>query len=261
MIMNSTDYEYGRMLASSWDFIRGDPSDFPDRQMYRDLTNSSGEPVLDVGCGTGRLLLEYLADGLDVDGVDVSPEMLAICAEKAKQSSLPATLYAQSMEQLDLPRQYQTIIVPSFSFQLVPDLSDAKKALAGFYRHLLPGGSLALSIWHIKREGPAEWGDWWAVIEKDGFEGGRTLKRWERSMYDPKTQLRHTENRYELIENGEIVYTENHRRSPELRNYTMGQITSLLQKAGFSEIQAFSGFSNEPATDEDGKTSILRIEN
>jgi ubiquinone/menaquinone biosynthesis C-methylase UbiE len=144
--MGSNDYEYSRLLASSWDFIRGDPSSFSDRQFYRDLIDSSGVPALDVGCGTGRLLLEYLADGLDVDGVDESPEMLEICAEKAKQSSLPAILYAQSMEQLDLPRQYRTIIVPSFSFQLIPDLSDAKKALAGFYRHLLPGGTLALSI-------------------------------------------------------------------------------------------------------------------
>ena len=114
-----------------------------------------------------------------------------------------------------------------------------------------------MSIWHIKRDGPAEWGDWWVVIEKDGFEDGKTLKRWERSMYDTKTQLRHTENRYELIENGEIVYTENHSRSPELRNYTLGQITGLLEKVGFSEIHALSGVSNKPATDDDGKTSIL----
>jgi len=75
----------GCWLASSWDFIRGNTSTFSDRQFYRDVIDSSGEPALDVGCGTGRLLLEYLADGLDVDGVDVSPEMLEICAEKAKQ--------------------------------------------------------------------------------------------------------------------------------------------------------------------------------
>jgi hypothetical protein len=76
-------------------------------------------------------------------------------------------------------------------------------------------------------------------------------------MYDPSTQLRHTENRYELLENGEIVYTENHSRSPEMRNYTLGQITDLLEKAGFPEIHAFSGVSHEPATDDDGTTSIL----
>ena len=74
--------------------------------------------TLEVGCGTGRLLLEYLADGLDVDRIDNSPEMLEICAEKARQSSLTVNLYAQGMEQLDLPRQYRTIFAPSCSFQL-----------------------------------------------------------------------------------------------------------------------------------------------
>lgn len=60
-------------MASSWDFLRGDTASFPDRGFYRDWIGRSGEPALIVGCGTGRLLLEYLADGLDVDGVDVSP--------------------------------------------------------------------------------------------------------------------------------------------------------------------------------------------
>lgn len=47
--MSSGDYEYGRLLASSWDFIRGDTSAFPDRQFYHDLIDSNGEPVLVVG--------------------------------------------------------------------------------------------------------------------------------------------------------------------------------------------------------------------
>jgi hypothetical protein len=46
--MSNVDYEYGRLLASSWDFIRDDTSGFPDRQFYRDLIHSSGEPALDV---------------------------------------------------------------------------------------------------------------------------------------------------------------------------------------------------------------------
>jgi SAM-dependent methyltransferase len=255
--MGSSDYEYSRLLASSWDFIRDDTSGFSDRQFFRDQILSNGEPALDVGCGTGRLLLEFLAIGLDVDGIDNSPEMLAICAEKAKQSSLAVNLYTQGMEQLDLPRQYQTIFVPSYSFQLVPDLNDAKKSLDTFYEHLLPGGILVLSIWYSKRKGPAEWGDWWIVVEKDGFEDGKTLKRSERSMYDEETQLRHTENRYELIEDGEVVYTEMHRRSPELRNYTLGQITSLLEEAEYSVIHAVSEYSSEPATEDDGVFCIM----
>ena len=250
--MSDSDYEYRDLVAKSWDFLRGDSSEFPDRQFFHDVVENSGEPILDVGCGTGRLIFEYLEEGLDVDGMDVSPEMLAICEQKAIQQSLPVTLFAQAMESMALPRRYQTIIVPSFSFQLVPDLVDANKALDGFFKHLLPGGSLVLSIWHSKRKGKAEWGDWWLVSQKEGYEGSKGLKRWERSMYDSSTQLRHTENRYELVEKGKVVFTELHRRSPELRNYSLSQITAMMKEAGYSKVQAVSEYSNNPATEEDG---------
>ena len=67
------DYEYRGMMASAWDLLRGDTSGWSDRPFYRDVIRESGDPVLAVGCGTGRLLLNYLAEGLDVDGVDNSP--------------------------------------------------------------------------------------------------------------------------------------------------------------------------------------------
>ena len=205
--MSDSDYEYRDIVANSWDFLRGDTSVFPDRQFFQDVVNKSGEPILDVGCGTGRLLLEYLANGLDVDGMDVSPEMLAICQQKASEQSLQVNLYNQAMESMALPRHYQTIIVPSSSFQLMPDLADAESALDRFFRHLLPGGTLVFSIWHSKRKGKAEWGDWWLVYEKEGYEDSKSIKRWERSLYDPSTQIRHSENRYELLEDGEVVFT------------------------------------------------------
>jgi SAM-dependent methyltransferase len=255
------DYEYRGLIARSWDFLRGDTSDFPDRQFYRDIVNRSGEPVLIVGCGTGRLLLEYLGDGLDVEGVDVSPEMLEICKQKAIQQSLRATVYLQAMETMDLPRQFRTIIVPSSSFQLVPDLAEAESTLEGFFRHLLPGGTLVMSIWHIKGDGKGKWRDWWKVAERDGFEDGKTIQRWERSMYDSNNHLRHTENRYELVEDGEVVFTEMHRRSPEMRNYSLSQLITMMERSGYSGIQAMSGFTSEPAKEEDGVFTISGMRN
>ena len=113
------------MMASAWDLLRGDTSSWPDRFFYKDLILKYGQPALDVGCGTGRLLLDYLAQGIDIDGVDNSPEMLAICAEKAQQLGLHPQLFEQPMERLNLPRTYRTIIVPSSSFQLLTDLQSA----------------------------------------------------------------------------------------------------------------------------------------
>ena len=68
--MPPRDYEYRGMMASAWDLLRGDYSNWPDRPFYRVVISRAGQPALDVGCGTGRLALDYVASGLDVDGVD-----------------------------------------------------------------------------------------------------------------------------------------------------------------------------------------------
>ncbi|MEJ2710852.1 MAG: class I SAM-dependent methyltransferase [Anaerolineales bacterium] len=255
--MSVGDYEYRGLVARSWDFLRGDTSNFPDREFYRDIIEQSGEPVLIVGCGTGRLLLEYVDGGTDVEGMDNSPEMLEICQQKAAQQALEVTVYKQAMEAMDLPRRYKTIILPSSSFQLVPDLDEAKNALDGFFQHLLPGGTLVMSFWHIQSEGTGEWGDWRLIAEGEGFGDGKGIRRWERAMYDSSTQLRHTESRYELVENGEVVFTEMHRRSPELRNYSLSQLTVLLEESGYAGVYAVSGFSKEPASEDDEVFCIL----
>ena len=70
-----------------------------------------GQPALDVACGTGRLLIPYLRAGLDVDGCDVSPDMIALCREKAEREGLSTTLFVQPMHELDPPRTYRTIFV------------------------------------------------------------------------------------------------------------------------------------------------------
>lgn len=250
-IMNVSDYEYRGLVARSWDSLRGDVSKFPDRHFFQEMILTHGEPVLIVGCGTGRLLLEYVGKGLDVEGLDISPEMLEICQQKADDLSLDVTLYQQPMERMSLPKQYQTILVPSSNFQLVPGFEAAKNALERFFHHLLPGGLLVMSIWQIKGASDAQWTDWWKVAEIDGFDKDKTLRRWERSMFDAATQLRHTENRYELVENGQVVAEEFHLRSPEMRNYSPGQLSGMLAEAGFSQVHSVSGFSSDPASEDD----------
>src|SRR5262249_28655898 len=133
--MPAPDYEYHGLLAATWDLFRGDMSGWADRGFYRELIIRYGEPALDVGCGTGRLLLDYLAAGIDVDGVDNSPEMLRICSAKAEAAGLGPTVYCQEMEWMDLPRRYRTILVPSSSFQLVTHSGAAEAAMHRFREH------------------------------------------------------------------------------------------------------------------------------
>lgn len=258
--MNPDDYEYRGLIASSWDLLRGDTSNWSDRAFYRDVIRESGQPVLDVGCGTGRLLLDYLADGIDIDGVDNSPEMLALCREKAEELGLHPTLYQQSMESLDIPRTYRTIIVPSSSFQLLTDLNAAAEAMRRFFHHLEPGGTLVMPfmiLWQGTSTAQIATEDWKLEGERERPGDGILVRRWLRSTYDLVQQLEHTEDRYELITDGEIIDSKLYIRSPATRWYTQQQAVHLFEAAGFINIRMVSQFSHEPASEQDTVFSLL----
>ena len=69
-------WHYG-LIAQHWAEFENHSLDAPDVAYYREQIERYGEPALDLACGTGRLLLDYLQDGLDVDGCDISPDMVA----------------------------------------------------------------------------------------------------------------------------------------------------------------------------------------
>ena len=104
-----------------------------------------GQPALDAGCGTGRLLVPFLRAGLDVDGCDVSGDMLAYCQQTAEREGLAPQLYQQALHQLELPRQYQTIVACGV-FGIGVSREQDFTTLERFYQHLFPGGTLMLEV-------------------------------------------------------------------------------------------------------------------
>lgn len=255
--MPKQDYEYQGLMATTWDLFRGDTSAWEDKFFYLELIRQYGEPVLDVGCGTGRLVLDYLGQGLDVDGVDNSPDMLAICQEKADQLGLTPNLYQQGMESLDLPHKYQTILVPSSSFQLVTDPTLAQQALKRFYDHLEPSGILVMSFMIMWQPGDAKQLDWTLILEVPRPEDKTVVRRWLKNWLDVENKLEHTEDRYEIMRDDDVITSEHHQWSPATRWYSQGQATQLYQDAGFTNIQVFKGFTHEPATEVDTVFTVL----
>lgn len=238
--MTNPDYEYRGMMAELWDFFRGDTSTWEDRFFYLEAIKRFGQPALDVGCGTGRLLLDYMAQGIDIDGVDNSPEMLKLLDDKAAQTGLQPRTYLQTMETLDLPRRYRTILVPSSSFQLVLDPRDAARAMERFYASLMNDGALVMPFMDIWKEGqPLE--EEWPVKEMQRPQDGAIVRRYSRSRYDPQAQLEHTEDRYEIMLDGRVIAEELHRRSPATRWYSRAQVEDLYRQAGFGRLEFYSG--------------------
>lgn len=249
----TADYEYHGLMAASWDTLRGDTSNWADRPFYLDVIRVSGQPALDVGCGTGRLLIDYVAQGIDIDGVDNSPEMLAICRAKARAAGLEPALYEQTMETLDLPRRYRTILVPSSSLQLVVDPDTARRAMDNLVRHLEPGGVLVASFMTLWREGDDLYSEWEHTADR---EDGNQVRRVARSWFNPQSGCETTEDVYQILRDGEVVAEEHHRRENATRSYTQADARTLFENAGLVNVTLQREFTSAPALSDDALFTV-----
>ena len=132
-------WHYG-IVATWWDeFHQGGP-EIP---YVRRFIDAHGQPALDVGCGTGRVLLPLLRDGLDVDGADVSADMLGLCAARAGQAGLQPRLYRQALHELEIPRRYRSIYLCGV-FGISDNREQDWEGLRRLHRQLAPQGALLI---------------------------------------------------------------------------------------------------------------------
>ncbi len=237
------------LAAQVWDPSGGD-SEQPDLTFIQKLLDAHPGPALDVGCGTGRLLVRYLAAGYDVDGVDTSADMLAICHQKAEARGLKAKLYQQAMQNLDLPRQYRMIFIPCGTFCLITDWNEAIQALRRIYAHLLPGGVLAFNLfWPFGDHAPLSdksqnpdgaWNPMWTNTLPDGRE---VAQHYRLLRVDRVEQVLYAHRRYRLIEDGQVVGEEIFAANERI--YLKHEVVLMLEKAGFHDIQVTGNWTDE----------------
>ncbi len=249
--MTESDVEYVGLMAEAWDALRGDTSTWEDRPFFLELIRERGEPVLDVGCGTGRLLLDFLGQGIDVDGVDNSEPMLALCRRKAERLGLTANVHLQSMSTLGLSRRYRTIIVPSSSFQLLLDRAEAGRALDAFHRHLEPGGTLAMPIIVMDKQTDEAW------TREALLEDGSTVRRTARAVFDPDRRIESTDDLYEVFRDGELIRSERHVRDSATLAWTLDELRDALETHGFVKLEFLSGFTRQPHRPADEVFTVL----
>ena len=88
-------------------------------------------------------------------------------------------------------------------------------------------------------------------------EDRATIRRWQYSRFDPETDLEHSIDRYEIIQDGKVVASEEHHQSPATRSYTERQAIALYEDARFEDIQVFHEFTFEPVKPEDMLFCVL----
>jgi SAM-dependent methyltransferase len=226
----------------------------PEIACFRALIDRYGEPALDVACGTGRLLLPYLRDGLDVDGCDISPDMLAWCRSRASQQGLAPRLYRQAMHELDLPRSYRTVYVCG-GFGIGGNRGHDQAALRRFRDHLHPGGALVMDT-HLPYADVGTWQYWLkdnrrALPEPPpsprprAAADGSDLDLSARVLdVDPLAQVITREMRARRWRGGHLEADERHTLKETL--YFRYELLMMLHQAGFGPIAVEGGYEHAP---------------
>jgi SAM-dependent methyltransferase len=124
---------------------------FPeDVDFYREIAGTTGGPVLELACGTGRIAVPLLATGLEIHGLDASSAMLE--EAKRKRSQLPAEtagrlhLHPGKMEQFDLGRKFGFIFIAFRSFQILLTPEDQRRCVSCVREHLAPNGRVVINL-------------------------------------------------------------------------------------------------------------------
>lgn len=200
-----------------------------DATRYAAFVREHGEPGLEVGCGDGHPILDLIASGLDVDGVDSSPDMIERARRAAQERSLEVGLHVARMEDMDLGRRYRSIYLAGPTFELLPDDDTARRALRAFRLHLAPGGTIMVPLWIPQSTPSSALG----VAREAHDELGAILRFTALSEeLDAQTRTRRTKVRYERA--SPDGSTESIERDWLIHWQTPETIKSLAAEAGLA---------------------------
>lgn len=166
------------------------------------LAAECGDPILELGCGTGRVLLPLVMAGHSITGVDISPALLARAAEKLRsQGAANARLVEADLRTFDLPeKSFAFAFCTSNTLMHFTGADDQIAVLRNAARHLRPGGRLLIDLFNpdllrlFAVEGMMELADRW----RDAQTGAEVLK-WSVRRIDVAEQLQETTFIYEEI--------------------------------------------------------------
>ena len=118
-----------------------------DLPLWRELADEASGPILDIGCGTGRVALDLADHGHDVTGLDSEPSFTAALAARARAHGLRVRAETADARSFTLAgRTFALAIVPMQVAQLLGGAYGRAAMLASVRRHMQPGGRLAVAL-------------------------------------------------------------------------------------------------------------------
>lgn len=222
-----------------------------DIDFYVGLAAASRGPVLELGCGTGRVTVPMLKAGAAVTGIDLCRDMLKIARQKV--SSLPGSIRERAgfvqadMTEFSIDGRFDLIVTPFRPFQHLATPEQQLACLECARNHLAPGGTFVLDIFDpdldilTDRGRVNEFGDEPAATLPDGSE---LTVRYRTPHIDRTAQVCHCEMIYL------VLHPDGH-RDRIVQPFTMRwtyrfEAEHLLALSGFRIREVFGGYRGEP---------------
>lgn len=219
-----------------------------DVEFYIDFCRQAGE-VLEVGCGTGRVLIPAALAGCDVTGLDKSRHMLTRC--RGKVDALPGsardriTLVEADMTDFQLARTFKLVIAPFRPIQHLTTVDEQLSFLRCVHRHLLPGGRLVFDVFNpdLALLAAERSSDETEDTPELSLPDGRRLRRTFRVL---RTRYSEQCNDCELI-----YYLDGNRivQSFSMRYFFRFELEHLLARSGFKVTALYGGFDRSAFAD------------
>lgn len=227
---------------------------------YRNAVARLGGPVLDAGCGTGRVMIPLLRDGHDVDGCDVSADMIDVCRSKASAAGFEPRLFVQPLDEVDTGRRYRTVVVCGV-FGLGSTRERDLVALRRMRDLLEPGGSLFVDV-EMPYADPAHW-RYWPTAERaslpetleppqgrrQGSDGSEYAMSSRKVALDPLEQRVEMEIAVERWRANQLEAAETHRLA--IGMYFKNEMVMMLEQAGFTSIELHGEHEERPPAPDD----------
>jgi SAM-dependent methyltransferase len=240
--VSDLDEAYGRTTARFYDAAYDRSSHVGgDAPFYRALASEGAGPVLELGCGTGRVLLQIAEAGFPCTGLDASRHMLDALRAKSRFPNL--RLVHAPMQRFDLGADRFGLVYAAFRvFQHLYTVEDQLACLACVRRHLAPGGRLAFDVFAPRVARMATPSPEQADAR---FElGGESVIRYATVTPDPVSQLLDVHFRYERSAGGKVVGNDEARF--RMRWFWRFELEHLMARAGFAEVEMFGDFDRRP---------------
>jgi SAM-dependent methyltransferase len=223
-----------------------------DVDFYREIAESTGGPVLELGCGTGRIAIPLLETGLEIHGLDASSAMLNVT--RKKRGDLPAEksarlhLHWDDMMQFNLSRKFAFIYIAFRSIQILLTPEDQRRCLRCVREHLAPNGRVVINLFDPRYDKMGE-GRMEPFIGPREFvhpvSGNRVVVETLERICEPVSQT--FEERWRFTETnaaGAVVREEI--ECLRLRWTFRYEMRHLLESCGFAIEAEYSDFHRSP---------------